>query len=128
MRYRFFVIWIALISFVEKGFSARRFAKPEDLNHVQLIQGCLNELQPTDKWSVKTSWQRVVTDSRSRYRVVGTWWSKATESHEVGVTVVTHAAFEDREQLKHLCRSWQVGQVPISHQFRHVDITLNITM
>ena len=116
---------------------AKRSARPEDLDSVKLLQGCLNDQQPDDRWgglwwmhgrldddvsscrwSVKTSWERAMSDSRSRYRVVGTWWPKehpaAGEGAEpknepsAGVTVVTHVAFEDRQQLKNLCRSWQV--------------------
>ena len=109
--------------------------KDKDKDGRHLLQGCINDNQPKDdpdnplsRRSVRgpTTWASTLNDEPSTFRVVGTWWSKqqpapavsdppgddaasfsSSSSTSGGITLVTHLSFDERFQLKALCRSWK---------------------
>ena len=93
-----------------------------------LLRKCINDHQPNidviRTGSIGTTWRETLSDKGSKYVVPGAWWSKhgpkSSSPLAEGMTIVAHLSFDERSQLKKLCRSWQ-GPLSAAIHFTTLD-------
>ena len=109
-----FILWCISIFYFQPSL-AKHVINGHEGRH--LLQKCINENQPLSNLNpygdpeIGTTWRATLLDRGSRFNVLGTWWSirgpPCSKPLSEGVTIVTHLSFDERSQLKTLCRSWR---------------------